>query len=67
MASAVDTAVDVATLPVRAAGKGVDLVTTSEEEKDAKFLRRLRKECERWEKDRRADPFLPPPNDSCER
>ncbi|MBV7255551.1 hypothetical protein KCG44_01995 [Pacificimonas sp. WHA3] len=48
----VDTAVDVATLPVKAGSKAVDLATTSASEKDEKFIRRMRKDCERWEKDR---------------
>lgn len=38
-----DTAVDVVTLPVKAASKGVDLATTSQAEADQKRGRELRK------------------------
>ena len=41
------TVVDVATLPVRAAGKAVDLATTSQSESDEKRGRELRKREER--------------------
>ena len=41
------TAVDVATLPVKAASAGVDAVTTSQAEADQKRGRELRKEEER--------------------
>ena len=40
------TAVDVVTLPVKAVSKGVDAVTTSQSERDAKLGRELRKEDE---------------------
>lgn len=39
--------VDVATLPVRAAGKGVDMMTTSQSERDEKRGRELRRQEER--------------------
>lgn len=42
-ASAVGAAVDVATLPVKAASKGVDLATTSQSEADEKRGREIRK------------------------
>jgi hypothetical protein len=42
-----ETAVDVATLPVRAASAGVDAVTTSQSEADEKRGRELRKADER--------------------
>ena len=41
------TALDVATLPVRAASKSVDLMTTSQSESDEKRGRELRKQEER--------------------
>lgn len=41
------TAVDVVTLPVKAAGKGVDMMTTSQSEADEKRGRALRKREER--------------------
>jgi len=41
------TAVDVATLPVKAASAGVDAMTTSQSEADEKRGRQLRKEDER--------------------
>ena len=72
---AVDTAVGVATLPVKAGSKAVDLATTSETEKDAKFVRQMRQACEAWEEDYEAavklrrrgeDVVLPaPPNENC--
>ena len=43
----IGTVVDVATLPVRAAGKAVDLATTSQSEADEKRGRELRKREER--------------------
>jgi len=43
VASVAETAVDVATLPVKAAAKGVDLATTSQSEADEKRGRALRK------------------------
>ena len=42
-----ETAVDVATLPVKAASAGVDAVTTSQSEADEKRGRELRKQDER--------------------
>ena len=65
--SVVETAADVVTLPVKAGAKAVDLATTSDEEKDAKFVRRMREACEDWEKARKRNPDLQPPNDQCER
>lgn len=67
---AVDTAVGVATLPVKAGSRAVDLATTSEEERDAKFLRELRKKCEAWEDEtkdarKRGEPAPPPPSSAC--
>ena len=41
------TALDIATLPVRAAGKGIDLVTTTQSESDEKRGRALREREER--------------------
>lgn len=53
-ASAVGAAVDVATLPVKAASKGVDLATTSQSEADEKRGREIRETEERLGKlDRR--------------
>jgi hypothetical protein len=43
VASVADAAVDVVTLPVKAASKGVDLATTSQSEADEKRGRELRK------------------------
>ena len=48
------TAVDVATLPVKAASAGVDAVTTSQAEADQKRGREVRKEEERIGRERRA-------------
>lgn len=47
LAGCVGTLVDVATLPIRAAGKAVDLATTSQSEADEKRGRDLRKREER--------------------
>jgi len=47
------TAVDVVTLPVKAASAGVDAVTTSQKEADQKRGRELRKEEERRGKEAR--------------
>jgi hypothetical protein len=67
------TAVDVATLPVKAVSKGVDLATTSQSEADEKRGRELRKaEQEEGKRDRlwaeqcrqaqaRSEPCPPPP------
>lgn len=71
-----DTAVSVVKVPYRVGAKAVDLATTSSEERDEKFVRRLRKDCEKWEKDRRKAEKLAyktgdwshlpeAPNDSC--
>ena len=49
-----ETAVDVATLPVRAASAGVDAVTTSQSEADEKRGRELRKADERRGREARA-------------
>lgn len=53
----VDTAVDVVTLPVDVASKGVDLATTSQKEADRNYGRKVRKaeeeygeELRKWEK-----------------
>lgn len=48
-----ETAVDVVTLPVKAASAGVDAVTTSQKEADEKRGRQLRKEEERRGKESR--------------
>jgi len=57
------TAFDVATLPVRAAGKAVDWTTTSQEESDRNYGRKMReaearegKERREWEKRCRKNP-----------
>jgi hypothetical protein len=47
LSGCIGTVVDVATLPVRAAGKAVDLATTSQSEADEKRGRELRKREER--------------------
>lgn len=47
------TAVDIVTLPVKAAGAGVDALTTSEEEADRNRGRAIRKQEEREAKERR--------------
>jgi hypothetical protein len=53
VASVASTAVDVVTLPVKAASKGVDLATTSQSEADEKRGRELRKaEAEAGKRDR---------------
>lgn len=52
--SVAKTAVDVATLPVKAASAGVDAVTTSQAEADQKRGREIRKEEERLGRERRA-------------
>lgn len=66
------TAVDIATLPVKVAGAGVDAVTTSQAEADQKRGRELRKEEERRGRElrrmearcRRGEPL---PTDVCQR
>jgi hypothetical protein len=47
------TAWNVATLPVKAVGKGADVMTTSAKERDEKYVRQQRKQAERDEKERR--------------
>lgn len=54
VASVADTAVDVVTLPVDVASKGVDLATTSQSEADEKRGRELRKAEEKAGKEARA-------------
>lgn len=53
VASVAETAVDVATLPVKAAGGAVDLMTESQDEADLKAGRELRKQEERERKARK--------------
>ncbi len=57
------TAVDIVTLPVKAAGQGVDWATTSQEESDRNYGKKMRqaearegKERKDWEKRCRKDP-----------
>ena len=64
------TAVDVVTLPVKAVGKGVDWATTSQDEADRNYGRRMRKaearegkERKAWDKRCRADPAACGPYD----
>lgn len=52
-AGCVKTAWNVATLPVKAVGKTADVLTTSEKERDEKYVREMRKREEREEKERR--------------
>lgn len=47
------TAYRVATVPVRVTAKAVDLATTSPSERDRKYLRRMRKEQEKRDKEAR--------------
>ena len=54
VASVADAAVDVVTLPVDVAAKGVDLATTSQSEADEKRGREIRKAEERAGKEARA-------------
>lgn len=56
----VKTAWNVATLPVKAVGKTADLMTTSPKERDEKYVRKMRKEQERRDKECRKHP------ESCE-
>lgn len=49
----VKTAVDVATLPVKAAGKAVDWTTTSQSESDRNYGRKMRKQEEREGRERK--------------
>jgi len=53
VASVAETAVDVATLPVKAAAGAVDMMTTSQDEADLKAGRELRKQAERERKARK--------------
>ncbi|MEG8038105.1 hypothetical protein QP166_01610 [Sphingomonas sp. LR60] len=52
----VRTAWNVATLPVKAVGKTADLMTTSPKERDEKYVRKMRKEQERRDKECRKHP-----------
>ncbi|WP_394647461.1 hypothetical protein [uncultured Sphingomonas sp.] len=52
----VRTAWNVATLPVKAVGKTADLMTTSAKERDEKYVRKMRKEQERRDKECRKHP-----------
>lgn len=54
VATVADTAVDVATLPVKAVAKGVDLATTSQSEADEKRGRAMREAEEAYGKQLRA-------------
>jgi hypothetical protein len=68
--SVAKTAVDVATLPVKAASAGVDAATTSQKEADEKRGRELRKEEERRGKEmrlaeERCRKGKPQPTDDC--
>ncbi|URW75678.1 hypothetical protein M9980_00105 [Sphingomonas donggukensis] len=61
------TAVDVVTLPVKAVGKGVDWATTSQDESDRNYGRKMRKaearegkERREWDKRCRKDPDCGP-------
>lgn len=54
VASVADTAVDIVTLPVDVAAKGVDLATTSQAEADQKRGREIRKAEEQAGRDARA-------------
>lgn len=54
VASVADAAVDIVTLPVDVAAKGVDLATTSQSEADEKRGREVRKAEERTGKEARA-------------
>ena len=49
----VRTAWNVATLPVKAVGKGADVITTSPKERDEKYVRQQRKATEAREKEAR--------------
>ena len=53
VASVAETAVDVATLPVKTAAGAVDMMTTSQDEADLKAGRELRKQAERERKARK--------------
>ena len=71
VASVADAAVDVVTLPVDVAAKGVDAATTSQSEADEKRGRALRKAEEKAgkearERERRCRQGKPLPTDDCE-
>ena len=70
VASVADAAVDVVTLPVDVAAKGVDMATTSQSEADEKRGREIRKAEERAGKeararDKRCRDGRPLPTDDC--
>jgi len=70
VADVAETAVDVATLPVKAASAGVDAVTTSQSEADEKRGRELRKQDEERgrlarEMEQRCRQGRPIPGDTC--
>ena len=70
VASVADAAVDVVTLPVDVAAKGVDMATTSQSEADEKRGREIRKAEERAGKeararDKRCRDGKPLPTDDC--
>ncbi len=70
VASVADAAVDIVTLPVDVAAKGVDLATTSQSEADEKRGREIRKAEERTgkearERDKRCRAGRPLPTDVC--
>ena len=70
VAAVADTAVAVATLPVKAVSAGVDAVTTSQKEKDEKAGRELRKQEEERGKqlrlaEKRCRKGKPLPTDDC--
>lgn len=70
VASAAETAVDIATLPVKAVSAGIDAATTSQSEADEKRGREIRKAEERAgrearERDKRCKAGKPRPGDDC--
>ena len=70
VASVAETAVDVATLPVKAVSAGVDAATTSQSEADEKRGREIRKAEERAgrearEREKRCRDGKPLPTDDC--
>ena len=72
VAAVADTAVDVATLPVKVVSAGVDAATTSQSEADEKRGREIRKAEERAGKEARAREKRcrdgkPLPTDDCDR
>ena len=60
----VKTAWNVATLPVKAVGKTADLMTTSPKERDEKYVRKMRKEQERRDRECRKHPETCAANDA---